>query len=86
MRISTKPPESRQHFDIWQFATADKFDVDDKTVGTWLTEKRESAEFGNAPESRQHFDVWQFATADKGDGQQSHFRAVTNFGTLFPIL
>jgi hypothetical protein len=46
------PPASRQHFDIWQFTTADQ-----DAVHKWLDAFSASAEFASPPDSRQHFDI-----------------------------
>jgi hypothetical protein len=44
-------PESRQHFDVWNFQP---------TISAWVEENKQLPIFYQPPESRQHFDVWNF--------------------------
>jgi DNA modification methylase len=46
--------------------------VPKSTVDDWLSEKRNSADFGQPPDSRQEFDLWRFGAATDG-GANSYF-------------
>ena len=52
-----EPPESRQHFDIWNFTTADKDAGAQSYFGAWLGENAGLRFLLDPPESRQHFDI-----------------------------
>lgn len=81
VRKAEKQAQQEKAWDLWldcaeQQAIAGQVGVHQTTIGEWLKDFRESADFLTPPESRQHFDVWSFATSDKDAGAQSYFGAV----------
>lgn len=80
-RKAEKEAQQAKAWDLWLDCLStrqigDALGLNHDTVATWLSEKREDAEFRQAPASRQHFDIWSFTHADKDSGQQSYFGAV----------
>ena len=74
-RATEKAQQQAKAWDLWldchdlrEIAAGVLGDAEKKsTVDGWVSEKRNSAEFGQAPASRQHFDVWEFWKADETD-------------------